>query len=284
MYDSILLPVDESDETAPIVEHAAAIARWSDATIEVLHVADSARDSVTLVEADVVDALARRGEELVDGVSASLAELGVESRTDVVQGDPASTIVDYAETYDHDLIVLPTHGRTGLSRYLLGSVTEKIVRLSAVPVLTARIEPDEQLGFPYEEMLLPTDGSPSARAAATHGLSLAESLDARVHVVGVTDTESLGPDLRSSAGSALETVARNAVDDVAASASERTVVETHVRHGDPATEIIDFVEEHGVDSVVMGTVGRRGVDRILLGSVAEKTVRSAPVPVITVPE
>lgn len=61
--------------------------------------------------------------------------------SDVVQGNPVPTVVKYAERYDHDLIEMPTHGRKGVSRFRLGSVTEKVVRLASVPVLTAQMQP-----------------------------------------------------------------------------------------------------------------------------------------------
>ncbi|WP_267642344.1 universal stress protein [Haloarchaeobius amylolyticus] len=285
MYDDILLPVDESTESTAVIHHAAELAHWADATLRVLNVADTARDSVTVVENDVVDALVREGQDVVDEVAATLDTLGADYTTDVVQGDPASTIVEYAEHYEYDLIVMPTHGRKNLSRYLLGSVTEKVVRLSTVPVLTARMVEDEALRFPYESLLLATDGSESAQAAVEYGLDLAATLDAEVHVISVVEDDMLGADVRSSAASdRADTAAAEAIDAVREAAAERGIddVTGHLEHGDPDEVILEFVEDDGVDAVVMGTTGRRGVDRILLGSVAEKTVRSVPVPVITV--
>lgn len=287
MYERILLPVDGSEHAAEIVHHAAELAQWTDATIDVLFVADTTRDSVTVVETNVVDALVQEGEEIVADVVSTLESLGVDYGTDVVQGNPAPTIVDYAERYDYDLIVLPTHGRTGLSRYLLGSVTEKVVRLSDVPVLTAQMRPDERLIFPYENVLIPTDGSTGSKAAATHGLALAETLDATVHVLSVVDDSSLGLDVRSVLSEAeLERPAFDAVEDVVTKANEYELVDiqTHVEYGSPAEAIREHIETNDIHAVVMGTSGRRGADRILLGSVAEKTIRSAPVPVITVGE
>ncbi len=285
MYDSILLPVDGSEHAAKIVHHVAELAQWTEATIEVLFVADTTRDSVTAVNGNVVDALEREGETIVADVAETLESLDVEHGTDVVQGSPAPTIVDYAERYDHDLIVLPTHGRTGISRYLLGSVTEKVVRLSDVPVLTARMQSDEQLAFPYENILIPTDGSPASTAAAKHGLTLAATLDATVHILSVVDDTSLGPDVRSVlSDDELERPAVEAVEEVATEADEHDLayVQTYVEHGSPAEVIREHIETNEVHAVVMGASGRRGVNRVLLGSVAEKTVRSAPVPVITV--
>lgn len=285
MYDSILLPVDGSEHAAEIVHHAAELAQWTEATIRVVFVADTTRDSVTVVNGAVVDALEREGETIVTEVANTLEALGVEHEIDVVQGKPASTIVNYAERYDHDLIVLPTHGRTGISRYLLGSVTEKVVRLSDVPVLTARMRPDEQLTFPYENVLIPTDGSPASTVAVRHGLALAASLEATVHALSVVDDSSLGPDVRSVlSAEELERPATEALEDLESEAEEYDLppVRTYLERGSPAEVIREHIETNEIHAVVMGSTGRHGADRILLGSVAEKTVRSAPVPVLTV--
>ena len=180
---------------------------------------------------------------------------------------------------------MATHGREGISRYLDGSVSEKVVRLSLVPVLTVRMQPDETLEFPYENILIPTDGSAAATHAAEHTLSLAASLDATVHVLSVVDNAALGLDVRSTvSGEESEEAATDAVETIVSEAETRGVTNTvrHIEHGTPVEEIFDCIEPDDIHAVGMGTTGRRGTDRILLGSVAEKTVRSAPVPVMTV--
>jgi nucleotide-binding universal stress UspA family protein len=285
MYNEILVPVDENSAASAVLYHVGEIAHWADASVRLLSVADTNRDSVSVAGREVVDALEREGEGIVDEAGKTLDTLGVGYTTDVVQGTPAETIVDYAERFEYDLVVMPTHGREGLSRYLLGSVTEKVVRLSPVPVLTARMREDEDLTFPFEGVLLPTDGSASATRATDHGLDLAAAMDATVHVLSVVEEDTLGPDVRSTVSAAeTERVAREAVEGVAEDAERRGIedVATHVERGAPDEVILDAVGAHDVDGIVMGTTGRSGVDRILLGSVAEKTVRSAPVPVITV--
>lgn len=285
MYEDILVPFDSSEGAAEVLHHASEIAHWTDATIHVLYVADTNRDSVTVIEGQTVDVLAQEGEDIVEEATKTLDSLGVPSETDVVQGNPAPTIVEYAERYDHDLVVMPTHGREGLSRYLIGSVSEKVVRLSSVPVLTIRMQPDEQLTFPYEDILIPTDGSTAATHAAEHLVRLAAALDATVHVLSVVDDSALGPDVRSTvAGKESEQAATDAVETVVSDAEAHGVTDTvrHIEHGTPAEEILDCIESNDIHGVGMGTTGKRGTNRILLGSVAEKTVRSAPVPVMTV--
>ncbi len=285
MYDDILLPFDGSDGAVAVCRHAGGVARRLDATVHVLFVADTTRDSLTVIEGQPVDVLVREGEHVVADAGTALAELGVDYDAEVVQGNPAPTIVEYAEHDGHDLIVMPTHGREGISRYLLGSVSEKVVRLSSAPVLTARMRPDERLTFPYEDVLVPTDGSAGATRAVRHGLSLAASLDATVHALSVVqDAPPLPTESAVDAGDDTDRAATAALDDVASTATEYGVtdVERHVERGDPAAGILDYVDANDVDAVVMGTTGRRGTERVLLGSVAEKTVRSAPVPVVTV--
>ncbi|WP_137285523.1 universal stress protein [Halorussus salinisoli] len=287
MYENILLPYDGSEGAAEVLHHAGEIAHWADATIQVLYVADTTRDSVTVVEGQTVDVLEREGEDIVEEAAKTLDTLGVSYDTDVVQGNPAPTIVEYAERYDQGLVVMPTHGREGISRYLIGSVSEKVIRLSSVPVLTVRMQPDETLEFPYENILIPTDGSTAATYAADHLVELAASLDATVHVLSVVDDTALGLDVRSTtSGKESEEAATDAVETVVSEAESRGVTNTvrHIEHGTPVEEILDYIESNDVQLVGMGTTGRRGTDRILLGSVAEKTVRSAPVPVMTVAE
>lgn len=285
MYETILLPYDGSDGTAEVLHHASELAHWADATIHLLYVADTNRDSVTVVDGQTVDALVQEGADIVAEAAKTLDTLGVSYETDVVQGNPASTIAEYAERYDQDLVVMPTHSREGVSRYLVGSVSEKVVRLSSVPVLTVRMQPDETLAFPYENILIPTDGSPAATYAAEHVVEFAAALDATVYVLSVVNDTALGPDVRSTVfGKESEAVANDAVDTVVSAAETQGVTNTvrHVEHGAPTEVILNSIQSNDVHAVGMGTTGRRGTDRILLGSVAEKTVRSAPVPVMTI--
>jgi nucleotide-binding universal stress UspA family protein len=287
MYENILLPFDGSEDTAGALHHAGELAHWADATVQVLYVADTARDSVTVVGGDAVDVLVRKGEDIVEEAAQTLETLGVSHDTDVVQGNPAPTIVEYAERYDQDLIVMPTHGHEGLQRYLAGSVSETVVRLSSLPVLTVRMQPDETLEFPYEDILVPTDGSDAATRAAEHTLSLAASLDATVHVLSVVEDAGLGVDLQSRLSDPeTEQTATDAVETVVSKAETRGVTDTvrHITHGTPVEEILDCIESNDIHAVGMGTTGKRGTERILLGSVAEETVRSAPVPVLTLAE
>ncbi|MFB6090444.1 MAG: universal stress protein [Halobellus sp.] len=139
MYQTILVPTDGSEQAESALDHAVGLAREHDATLHLLYVADSNRDSVTTLGGEVVDALEREGERILEDAAERLG--GTVDLVDAVEtGDPVETILDYADRVDADVIVMGTHGRRGLDRYLLGSTTERVVRRASVPVLTIRGE------------------------------------------------------------------------------------------------------------------------------------------------
>lgn len=139
----------------------------------------------------------------------------------------------------------------------------------------------------YDRILVPTDGSTEGERAVAHALDLAAVHGAVLHAVHVVDTASYaGMPMEASwegVGELLRGDAEEAVAAVEELAAETGIdVETAVVEGSPSREIIRYAEGNGCDLVVMGTHGRGGIDRLLLGSVAEKVVRGAAVPVLTV--
>jgi len=139
----------------------------------------------------------------------------------------------------------------------------------------------------YDDILLPTDGSDGIAQAATHAQALAERFDATVHVLSVVDTrnrfESPTSGLSTEAWKEAEAErAEHAIETTVAALPSDLAVETAVVDGVPKTAILDYVDDEGMDMVVMGTHGRTGLDHYLIGSVAEKVVRRSPVPVVTV--
>lgn len=281
MFQKILVPTDNSECAQVAVDYAVDLAQHYDATVHVLNVVDArCLENAPHYEKSQKDAA---------GVTATVAEqlenddIAVEQavQTDV----PHQAILSYATEQDIDLIAMGTHGRTGVERYLLGSVTEKVVRRSDVPVLTVRTPDDIDVTFPYTDVLVPTDGSEGATAAVTPAVDIASTYGASLHALSVVDTRSLGIDVRSTMfADELEEQAQDAVDAVEEQATLASVprTETVVDYGLPSESICSYVETNDIDLVVMGTHGRSGIPRYLLGSVAEKLVRTSPVPVMTI--
>lgn len=141
MYDVVLLPTDGSEAVAAAADHAATIADRFDATVHVLSVADTRNRFESPTAGISTDAWQeaetdRAATAAADTASILPEDCAVETATE--EGIPRDVILDYADHADVDLIVMATHGRTGLEHYLIGSVTEKIVRRSPVPVVTVR--------------------------------------------------------------------------------------------------------------------------------------------------
>lgn len=161
MYRRILVPTDGSRGSEAAVEHALGLADRHDATVHAVTVVEAPGGLAAFGRAEVHEHLHERGERLVGAVRDRADERGVDCATAVLDGSPADRIVDYAADEGVDLVVMGTHGRTGLQRYLLGSVTERVVRTAPVPVLT--LSPETR----------PVSGDDEAREAARAALERA---------------------------------------------------------------------------------------------------------------
>lgn len=143
MFDRILIPVDGSDPARDAAQLGIDLAAEHDATVHGLYVVEP----VAVAEGgagQVLDAMEAAGEEIVSELAEQAEAEGLEAVTAVETGVAHRKILEYTDANDIDLMVVGTHGRTGLGRYLLGSVTEKLVRISDVPVLTVRPDDEEE--------------------------------------------------------------------------------------------------------------------------------------------
>jgi nucleotide-binding universal stress UspA family protein len=143
LYERILVPTDGSEATERAVREAVDLAAAHDATIHALYVLNTASFASIPTESSVdgvSEMLEREGDVALDAVEAIAQEHGVPVERVQLDGSPAREIIRYADRSDVDLIVMGTHGRGGIDRLLLGSVAERVVRSSTVPVLTVRVD------------------------------------------------------------------------------------------------------------------------------------------------
>ena len=136
----------------------------------------------------------------------------------------------------------------------------------------------------HDRILVPTDGSPSMEEVIAYAHELATVHGAEIRGLYVVDTGGYATlPVESSWNGVTEILkeeGRLALEAIR-ELSDSVPVETTVERGEPSTEIVEYARDHNCDTIVMGTHGRGGIDRLLLGSVAERVVRSAPVPVVT---
>ncbi|MDG5775209.1 universal stress protein [Haloarculaceae archaeon H-GB1-1] len=286
MFDQILFPTDGSDGATVAFDHVLDIATTHDATVYILNVVDTTQESVLQLRSDSVDILEEDGEKIVSEAADRANQRGVDTVTEVRQGEAYRTIIDYAETQGIDLVVMPTHGRRGLKRFLLGSTTERVVRRADVPVLTLSPDDDAKVTHPYQNVLVPTDGSDCANQALAIGVDLAGAEGAALHLLSAIAIAALGVDVRSDIQmDLLEENATELLDEAAKFVDDAGIESTSktVEYGPSIHKVIlTYIEEHDIDLVVVGTHGRTGFDRYVLGSVTDYLVRTSPIPVLTV--
>lgn len=198
-----------------------------------------------------------------------------EAKLVVKIGYPHEAILETAREIDASLIVASTHGRSGISRWMYGSVAGNLLHESHIPLLLiGKDVPDAADGFSPKHVLLPLDGSALSEAALPYALKVANAFGAKVTLIQVapfsaeafpmtvppTYWPTLDDDLIASATTYLEKM-RSSIDEH---------VEIKVLQGARADVLLSFVEANAVDLVVMATHGRAGVQRALLGSTADR--------------
>ena len=218
-------------------------------------------------------------EKYLRKIALELTTEGFPSRYLLRPGLPADSILETAKAHKSTRIALSTHGRTGVARWVLGSVAEKVLQASGLPVLVARSFPSSTFrgkleAQPVRNFLVPLDGSRLSLGSLQSLLALARPVDAHVtllHVAEPTPFEGRweSPD---------ETLKE--AERILREACIPATVE--IRRGDPGEVILKCVEDKEIDLITMTTHGRSGPARWVFGSVAAKVLRSASVPLLVV--
>ena len=293
----ILCPIDFSDFSRRALDHAVAIARWYKATITAVHV-DSLIDVVGY-PAPMAGIPAAWTVSHRAGLPATLQRFvepesapGVVIEAVVREGPAVAEILAQAAAMSADLIVMGTHGASGFERLVLGSVTEKVLRKAACPVLTVpRAVPDAVPTAPvvFKRIVCGVDFSDCSLAALKYALSLAQEADGQLTVVHVL-TSQLVPDavLADQHLSVLayqrqrEDEAQRRLDEAMPStAASYCRVQSAVVRGKPWREIVGIATAQQSDLIVLGVHGRGAVDLVFFGSTAHQVVRHAGCPVLT---
>jgi len=178
---------------------------------------------------------------------------------------PADGIRQLAALKKADLIVMGTHGRSGLNRWMLGSVAERVLRESPVPVLTVRSAPHETI----RRVLCPVHDTELSRRALTLAAGIGACFEASLTVLHVKEPSGANPVTDLCSWVPKEERARCDIREL-------------VRHGDASEEIVRLATEEPSDMVVLGAPRRRFFDGMVLGTTTLRTVRHAPCPVLTV--
>ena len=291
----ILCPVDLSDTSLRALQHAAALAGWYESLLTAFYVdttlpiedADFAFARPAVIEA------ARSSRALQDvstfaGRASSVTKVGVavEESTHV-----EGAILEAARALPADLIVMGSHGRSGVPRLFLGSVAERVLRSAPCPVMVVpphdAVEPST---VSFKHIVCPVDFSESSLAALTWALSLAEEADAQLSLLHVIEVPAelrvpavvTDPDFDQLHAAVEADTLTRLRSLIPVHASEFCSVETAAASGAAGHAILEFAARRHADLIVMGAQGQGAIERWIFGSKTRDVVCGATCPVLTV--
>jgi nucleotide-binding universal stress UspA family protein len=278
-FRKILCPIDFSPTSDEALQVAARLATEQNAELVIAHAwylpPAAFAGEYTYPAGMIRDILIDTEKNLAAAVTTARSLGASRVSSLVLEGQPWMTLVLQIEnTKDIDLVVIGTHGRSGLSRFFLGSVAEMVVRHAPCSVLAVPTNGAK----PFQRVLCPVDFSASSRRALDLAVDLARGPDSAItllHVIEpphVYSEEPLALQIDGGIVSRSQTLLDQWATDI--TASHRIKATAEIRIGRPGAEIRELIEQHGpFDLVAMGSHGRTGFRRFFLGSVAEKTLR-----------
>jgi nucleotide-binding universal stress UspA family protein len=287
----ILVPVDFSDPSRQALRSALALARRFDSRVALLHVTRRNRpDSHPAAGLAGISFDTRRaGRARLTEFAECELKGDVEPTRLVSDGVPFDEIAKAAKAWEADLIVLATHGYTGLKHVLLGSTAERVVRHAPCPVLVVRspaqrgvkaaLSPDR-----VRSILVPVDFSKPSIAAVPHALALARKYEAQLTLLHVLESAHADMLIDTSESQRAARLAAHERLAKLADATKKSWPRTgrELRTGHPVDAITAMAKRTNADLIVLGTHGRTGLKHAFIGSVAERVVRHAPCLVLVV--
>jgi nucleotide-binding universal stress UspA family protein len=302
MYSKIVIPLDGSELAEGVLPHVVEVIQDRGSQVYLLTIAQVARGT-TPVLTDLLSSGNTREERqhiekelstYLQKVAGNLAPVAAEVQIGVRFGRPAEEILAFAGEVGADLIVMSSHGRSGISRWVFGSVTDRVLHGALCPLLLVRTA-STRPQIAYQRILIPLDGSEMAEQVLPYASALIRPNYTRIFLTSVLPngfsdrTVTLltssppGLQLSTTAQPKAEVQLTAYLRSVAAALRERgATVQTAVRKGSPAEEILAHAAENEVDLISMTAHGFSGVSRWVYGNVAGKILQGAHCPILLV--
>lgn len=308
MYTRILTPLDGSEVSEQVLPFARSLAEGLSLPMTLLYAIEP--ELLTMPRTlnpslHMRDMAARRLEQVrayTDPLSEQLRDDGLTVNIETPQSEPVGAIVEEAGKDTGTLITMSSHGRSGLARWWMGSVTDKVLHLTNNPLLVIHAASGQQTApeSNFRRITVPVDGSELAEEILPHAAYLSAAMNLVIDLVQVNPSRdeyyrslSVGPSEVARVTPTYEEyiqIVDGEAEGYLAQLKTRLThhgaasVETHLLHGPAADTIADFSASTNNNLVAMTTHGRSGVGRMVLGSVAERVVRQSGDPVLLVRE
>lgn len=289
-FDKILVAVDFSDFSEKALEYALNLAENYGSRLTLLHAIvlhyQDVEEEAHLTQLEEMAKLQEKNSyERMKLQNQKADRRGVSVTSKVVRGvSAADAILEFIDDHPHDLVILGTHGRAGVEKWLYGSVAEKVLRYSPIPVLT--IHKSWNKPFAIQNVLAPIDFSDYSKLAIQSALSLARQFNARLTFLHVIE-QAVHPAYYAATIDSLFILDPHLLERSIENLKEFTGGEVAgaeyvVKEGRAFKEILEYAEKQGCDLILMSTRGLTGLEHLLIGSTTERVMRSAVCPVLTV--
>jgi nucleotide-binding universal stress UspA family protein len=303
MYKRMLVPLDGSELAEVVFPYAKELAGRLDLDLVFLHVYSPAESELRPMHRAYIEHLAelawRQSQEVQERTGIQPGGNDIKTRGELAVGYPSEEILRYADENDIDVILMATHGRSGVTRWAMGSVADAVICASKVPVLLVRAGIPEEIVYdkwPTRTILVPLDGSELAESVLPHVEALAKQRGAElVDVVLLRSCEFpiipsydiYGAILTPKIVDEMEATCRRVAEQYLAEVQKRLTdaglkVRSEVLVGSPANGIVDYANRHPFNLIVMATHGRSGSTRWVMGSVTDRVVHGVSSPVLIV--
>ena len=306
MYKRILAPLDGSEMAEQALPYVRFLAKDLQAKVELLRITGGAPleflNNQTLHPQDIMDAMRNEANNYLNDAKRRLDNIGLSVSVSVRDGAPAQEIVEAAEKEPDTIIAMTTHGRSGMARWVMGSVADKALHTTDCPFLLIKAREDAEIGSDarVNSIIVPLDGSDFAAEALPHAAALARPRRLKVILARVTPSvgeyqsymqysmidassavytgpyEQWSREADANAMGYLRTVGQKFATENGVTVEERLI------NGSPADAIVDLLHDEPNSLCVMTTHGRSGVGRWVLGSVADRIVRHSGSPVLVI--
>lgn len=290
-HGTILVPLDGSELAEKALPHAVALAKAQGASVTLLTVWEGTESELGTTFPSMAMEIETKAREhfgsYLQGLQTRLAAT-VPVETIVREGDANEEIGRVADEIGARALVVATHGRSGIGRWLYGSTASRLLRHSSLPVLAVGPHALEhgKADISFTHIMAPLDGTPLAEAALPHATALAASIGARLSLVRVvrwavqsypyTLPEAYVPQVDEELEAGAKAYLRQKEAEL-----KRVDVDAFVVRGAIADGLLDFINKEAVDLVVMTTHARGGLTRAALGSVADRVLQG-PAPVLLI--
>ncbi len=274
--EKLLLATDGSQFSEGAIREAIRLAKKCSSKLSILSVIETNPEYETIAP-QLLEKAEKSAQEHLGSVKEQAKKEGVDCTTSILEGeDSFNYISEEAAKNKISMIIMGRRGRTGLKRLMMGSTTARVIGHAPCNVLVvpraARVE--------FKNILVATDGSRYATAAASEAIGIAKKNNSRLVVLAVVPSESMQPmDIVHSqmsrdviAESEMKEAEKNAKTVKEAAQKEGVAVEAFTMGGKPSDAIVQTAKEKNVDVIMLGSHGKTGIDKLLMGSVAERVI------------